>query len=309
MQTILGAGGVIAIELAKNLTDYTKEIRLCSRNPKKVNITDELFPCDLINPDKVMEAVKGSEVTYLTVGFPYETKVWQSTWPVVMRNTIDACKKHGSKLVFFDNVYLYDPEQIEHMTEETMVGPASKKGKVRAEIVKMLEREMANHTLKATIARAADFYGPGNDKSFLMMSVFDNIKKGKKANWLGSVKFKHSFTFTPDAGKATAMLGNSEDAYGETWHLPTAKNPPTGDEWIAAIAKEMKAEPKSQVAGKVLLRIMGLFIPIMGELVEMLYQYDRDYVFDSSKFENQFGMKPTPYDEGIRISLEQAYSN
>ena len=193
------------------------------------------------------------------------------------------------------------------MTEETPVGPTSKKGKVRYEIVKMLEKEMANNSLKALIARSADFYGPGNDKSFLMMAVFDNFKQGKKANWLGSTKYKHSFTFTPDAGKATALLGNSEDAYGQAWHLPTAQNPPTGKEWIAAIAKEMDREPKSQVAGKILVKIMGLFNPIMKELHEMLYQYDRDYVFDSTKFEKQFSMKPTPYNEGIRICVEKEF--
>jgi len=106
--------------------------------------------------------------------------------------------------------------------------------------------------------------------------------------WLGSVDYKHSFTYTPDAGKATALLGNATGAYNQAWHLPTAPNPFTGKEWIEIIASEMGVEPKFQVIQKFFVRVIGLFVPIMKETAEMMYQYEQDYVFDSSKFENKF---------------------
>ena len=56
-QTILGAGGAIGIELAKALATYTTDIRLVSRNPKKVNLSDELFPADLTSSEDVFKAV------------------------------------------------------------------------------------------------------------------------------------------------------------------------------------------------------------------------------------------------------------
>jgi len=92
------------------------------------------------------------------------------------------------------------------------------------------------------------------------------------------------------------------------WHLPTAPNPLTGKQWIEAIAKEMGVQPKFQVATKFIVRLMGLFIPIMHEMNEMMYQYDRDYVFDSSKFEQRFGIVPTCYQEGIREIVKADYS-
>ena len=138
--------------------------------------------------------------------------------------------------------------------------------------------------------------------------MFKNFAKGKAANWLGSTKYKHSFTYTPDAGKATAILGNTEDAYREVWHLPTASNPPTGKEWIEMIATEMDVKPKVQVAGKPLVKVIGWFDPIMKELYEMIYQNDRDYVFDSSKFEKRFSFKPTPYKEGIKEIVANDYA-
>ena len=308
MQTILGAGGAIGIELAKALKEYTNEIKLVSRNPKKVNDSDLLFQADLTNPENVLNAVKGSEIVYLTVGLPYKTKVWQSTWPLVMKNVIDACLEHQSKLVFFDNIYMYDGSNLNPITENTPINPRSKKGKVRKEIMQMIWDAVKDHGLQAVIARCADFYGPSiKNTSALTEVVFNPLSKGKKANWLGSDKYKHSFTYTVDAAKATAVLGNSEDAYGETWHLPTSENPLTGKEWIETIAKEFGVQAKYQVAGKSLVRLIGLFSPVMRELVEMMYQYEQDYVFNSDKFVTKFNFKPTPYIDGIREIISKDY--
>lgn len=309
MQTILGSGGAIGIELAKALKKYTDNIRLVSRNPEVVNPDDQLFSADLTEATEVMSAVEGSQIVYLTVGFPYNTKLWKATWPLVMGNVIDACKAHHAKLVFFDNVYMYDPDHLNPMTEETPINPQSKKGKIRAEIAAMILDEVKDGNIQALIARSADFYGPSLNTSVLTETVFKNLVKGKKANWLGPVSYKHSFTYTPDAGKATALLGNTSDAYNQVWHLPTASDPPTGKEWIEAIAAQMGVEAKYQAAPKFLVRIMGLFMPIMREMVEMMYQNDRDYVFDSSKFEKKFEMRPTPYAEGIKEIVESDYTS
>ena len=299
MQVILGAGGGIGIELAKELKSYTNEIRLASRSPKKINIDNELVTCDLTKPMDVDEAVKGCKVAYLTVGLPYQLKIWQENWPLVMNNTIAACKKNKTKLVFFDNIYMYNPDKLNPMTEETEIMPVSKKGKVRAEIAQMVLDEIKTGNLIALIARAADFYGPGIKNSVLNEVVFNNLKVGKKANWFCSVNHLHNFTYTPDAAKATAILGNSDMAFGQVWHLPTAK-PITGKQWIEKIANELGVKPKTQIATKFILQLMGLFNPIMKEVVEMLYQYDRDYNFDSSKFESTFNLKPTSVDDGIK---------
>lgn len=300
MQTILGAGGAIGNDLAKELNAYTSEIRLVSRHPKKVNDNDELFSADLTDPHQVDAAIAGSEVVYLMVGLEYNIKVWRRDWPPLMRNVVNACKKHGAKLVFFDNIYMYDIGHIGHLTEETPLNPPSKKGQVRAQLVSMIMDEVKAGRLTALIARAADFYGPGITTSILQEMVPKNLKQGKKANWFASVDKKHSFTYTPDAAKATAILGNTPDAFNQVWHMPTAAPPWTGRQFIEAFAREMGVQPRFMVVGKFMLRILGLFIPIMKEFVEMIYQYDRDYVFDSSKFEQRFDFKPTSYEEGVK---------
>lgn len=258
-----------------------------------------MFSCDLTNAMEVDKAVKGCEVAYLTVGLPYKTKVWKEQWPLIMKNVIAACKKHKTKLVFFDNIYMYHPNKLSPMTEETEIAPISKKGKVRAEIAQMVLDEIKSGKLEALIARAADFYGPAITNSVFNEVVFKNLKAGKKANWFCSVNKLHSFTFTPDAAKATALLGNTKTAYNQVWHLPTVE-PLTGKEWIERVANELRVEPKTQVVSKLIIRLIGLFNSIMKEFVEMLYQWDRDYNFDSSKFETVFKIKPTPVNDAIQ---------
>lgn len=303
MQTILGANGAIGTELAKALKTYTNKIRIVSRNPKKINESDELFAADLTDAAQVDKAIEGSEIVYLTIGFEYKLKVWQKNWPKLMRDVIASCQKHKAKLVFFDNIYLYDKSEIPHMTENSRINPAGKKGKVRAEIAKMILDEVQHRTLTALIARSADFYGPDSNNNITRI-IFDDFKKGKKASWLVNANKQHNFTYTPDAGKATALLGNTADAFNQVWHLPTTHEKINGKQWIEAIAKEMNVAPKYQVLPVWLMGVLGIFLPQIRELKEISYQSDRDYFFDSSKFEKRFGINPTPVETGIHETIK-----
>ena len=309
MQVILGSGGAVANELAKVLPEYTDKIRLVSRNPVKINDTDELFKGDLTDERDAKKAVEGADVAYLTVGLPYKKKVWAALWPMVMENVIKACQKHNVKLVFFDNIYMYDRNHLSLMDEETPIRPTSKKGEVRKEIADMLMRAIDRGRINGLIARCADYYGPGIERNGMLNEMmFKPLHQNKKASWLCSMKYRHSITYVPDAARGTAILGNTEDAYGQVWHLPTADNPPTGQQWLEMIANEMGRKPSSQVANRLIIALMGLSNPILGEVREMMYQYDRDYVFDSSKFNQKFNFTPTSYPDGVKEVVAKDYS-
>ena len=304
MQTILGAGGAIGKSLATELKNYTDKIRLVSRTPQKVAETDELVAADLTNEDQTDAAVAGSEVVYLTAGLEYKLKVWQQQWPAIMQNVIHACQKHGAKLVFFDNVYMYDGNSLHNMKEDTSINPFSEKGKVRAALAQMIMGEVAQGTLTAMIVRSADFYGPGVGNSILMETVYKNFKKGKKAMWMGDAAKIHSMTYVPDAAKATALLGNTPDAYNQVWHLPTDDQKLTGKDWIGLFAKEMNVAPKFSTMGKGMLKVVGIFVPFLRELPEMMYQNDRDYFFNSQKFTDHFPFQVTPYQQGVKETVK-----
>jgi nucleoside-diphosphate-sugar epimerase len=299
MQTILGANGVIGINIAKTLPQFTNQIRLVSRNPKKVNETDEVFSADLLNAAQISEAVKGSEVVYLCAGLPYKIQVWQQQWPVIMNNVIEACKKHNSKLVFYDNVYSYGKVNG-WMTEETPYNPCSKKGEVRAKIATQLMDETKKGNIEAMIVRGADFYGPQTPLGFVTVMVFENYAKGKKAQLMISDKTKHSYTYTPDSGKATALLGNTSSAFNQIWHSPCDKNVLTGKEFVELAAKAFGVQPKYTVLPKWMIWMAGLFNSNIASAVEMLYQNEVDYLFSSEKFEKVFpAFEITSYKNGI----------
>lgn len=304
-QTILGAGGAIGIELAKALPTYTSDIRLVGRHPKPVNATDELFKADLTIRDEVFKAVGGSEIVYLVVGFDYNTKLWQQRWPTLIKNVMDACVENNSKLVFFDNVYAIGGDQVNHITESSPISPTSKKGDVRAEVDRLILERVERGKLNAIIARSADFFGGVKEKSILMNLVYDNLVKGKKAQWFCSTSVVHSTSYTPDLGKGTALLGNSADAYDQIWNLPTDPEKITGQGWIDLFANEMQTSNKSQVLPGWGLLALGLFVPVLKEMYEMRYQYDRDYYFDSSKFNKRFNYTPTTNAEAVRQTVKE----
>jgi nucleoside-diphosphate-sugar epimerase len=302
MQTILGANGVIGVELSRALRGYTDRIRQVSRTPRATAPSDELVSADLLDADATARAVAGSSVAYLVAGLKYDTTVWQEQWPRVMRHAIDACKRHGAALVFFDNVYAYG--RVEGaMTEETPYNPCSRKGEVRARIAELFMDEVRRGNLRGMIVRAADFYGPGAVLSVTHATVMERLKKGRTPQWIGNPRAVHSFTYTPDAGRTVALLGNTESAYGQVWHALTSPEPITGEQFVR-IACEVAGRPyRLQVAPRWVLRAMGLFVPVLRENMEMLYQFEHDYRFDSSRVARTFGLTATSYRDGIRVTL------
>lgn len=302
MQTILGATGQIADELAKELhRHYTKEIRLVSRNPRKVNDTDQLFPADLLNAEATQRAVAGSKIAYLTVGLPMDTQRWATQFPLMMRNVIQACERHQCKLVFFDNTYMYaKTRQVQ--TEESPFVARGPKSRIRAQITNMLLDAMADRKVEAVICRAPEFYGPDKTKGITQSMVFNNIRKNRQLRVPITDDTLRTLIWTPDASRATALIGNTPDAYQQTWHLPCDDNRLTYREMI---------ELTSEICGK---RLDYAVIPTwkfqwrslsrkpVRELLELLPRYKYDNIFISNKFKKRFPeFQWMTYQEGIRL--------
>jgi nucleoside-diphosphate-sugar epimerase len=300
MQTILGAGGGAGTEITRELSNYTKDIRVVSRNPKKVNETDQLIKADLTDPAQLDKAVEGSEIVYVTIAFPYSIKVWRELWPKFMRNLIETCSKYKSRIVFIDNVYMYDPKFLSDMTEETPINPISEKGKVRTEVARMIIDAVEKNKVEAIIARAPDFYGPGLKNTMFYQSVYSNLVKDKNPQWLGKLDAFHNYIYSKDLGRSVAMLGNTSDAYNQVWHLPTTNQKLTNRQWIELMMSAMKKQKKIQTMPDWMINMLGIFVPILKELQDVGYQFNNDYFFNSSKFNKRFNFTPTSPEEGIK---------
>lgn len=307
MQTILGANGQIGEELARELKrNYTSDIRIVSRNAKKVNDTDTVFSADLSDREKAIEAVKGSEIAYFTLGLPMDTDLWEKQFSVILKNVIEACKINGTKLVFFDNTYMY-PQNNQALTEQTPFTPVGRKGKVRKEMAEMLLKEMKAGTIEAVICRAPEFYGPGKTQSITNSLIFNAIKENKKLKVPLRDDKLRSLIWTPDASRATALIGNIPDAYGQTWHLPVDDHKLNYKEFIALASEIYGKEFKYSVIPKLAFTIGALFNKNAKELQELLPRYQYDNLFDDSKFRKRFPeFQVTTYRQGIeQIKKEQ----
>jgi nucleoside-diphosphate-sugar epimerase len=306
MHTILGAGGPVANALTTELVKNNVPLRLVSRRPVDVqgnNITWR--KADLLNYKQVQEATQGATVIYLCAGLVYDARIWQEQWPVIIRNVINVTKENNARLIFFDNVYMYGLVDGP-MKEDTPYHPLSEKGKVRAAIASTIMDEVKAGTLNASIARAPDFYGTTSTNAFLDMMVLSKYAQKQGAQWMGDPNKLHNFIYIPDAGRAMYLLGQHPESDNQIWHLPTAPVM-KGHQFLELAARIYGVKPKFMRVRKFMLWILGLFNKLIAGTVEMFYQTDHDYIFNSDKFEKAFNFKPTSYEDGIKEVARTIY--
>lgn len=301
LHTIIGGNGTIGKEVAIQLHKMNIPVRIASRSPRKVNPNDQLFTLNVFNEDSVLEGIKGSAVVYLILGLPYKDKIWLNSFPKAVRSVINACKKEGSKLVYFDNVYMYG--QVNGwMYEDLPEKPASVKGTARMIAADLILEEIKNQQIQAMICRSADFYGdyPAFD---IIKQIAQALEKGKNAMILFTDDKKHSLTYIRDAAKAVAFLAQQPEAYQQIWHMPTDPNALTGKQLVRIIAKILNKESRYKIINKWIIRFLSLFNVPLKELLKLSYQWENDYLFSSDKIEKAFGIKAVPYEQGIRSHL------
>ncbi|MFO1300794.1 MAG: NAD-dependent epimerase/dehydratase family protein [Burkholderiaceae bacterium] len=307
MQTILGATGQIAVELARELRrKHTSELRLVSRNPRKVNETDALVAANLLDAGQTAAAVKGSEVVYFTAGLPPDTALWEAQFPTMLRNALNASRAAGARFVYFDNTYMY-PQDARVLTEDAPFQPNGRKGQVRAAMATMVLEEMARADIPVLIGRAPEFYGPGKTQSFTNALVIDRLRLGEQPRVPLRDDTLRSLIWTPDASRALAALGNAPDAFGQTWHLPCDDERLTYKQFVALAAAAFGRPPDYTVIGGLTMTVAGLFKKEVREIRELLPRYKQDNLFDSTKFKRRFpDFAVTTYREGLRQIREQA---
>lgn len=309
MQTILGANGQIAVELARELRRaHTGDLRLVSRNPRKVNDTDSLMAANLLDAQQTAEAVKGSRVVYFTAGLPPDTQLWETQFPVMLKNALDACRSQRASFAYFDNTYMY-PQDNRLQTEETPFAPVGRKGKVRAAMASMVLEEMARRDFPVLIGRAPEFYGPGKTQSFTNALVIDRLKIGKNPFVPVRDDTRRTLIWTPDASRALAALGNAANTFGQTWHLPCGDDRPTYKEFVTMASAAFGRAASYRVFPKWALYAAGLFLSEVREIRELLPRYEQDNLFDSTKFKRRFpDFEVTTYRRGVDL-IHREWSN
>jgi nucleoside-diphosphate-sugar epimerase len=260
----------------------------------------EVVRADATDPDSTREICRGASVVYHCAGAPYAE--WPAMLPRLMDGIIEGAAAVGARLVYGDNLHAYGPVNGP-MFESHPDRPAGPKGETRARVARQLLDAHRDGYVRATIGRSPDFYGPGVRLAALGEQVFRAALANKPARVLGDVDAAHSYSYIDDFAASLVQLSEYPEAFGEVWHTPNDE-PLTTREMLTLIYCEADAELRFRSNSRLALAVAGWFSPVMREVQETLYQYDRPFVADHSKFARALGARPTRHREAIRATLD-----
>jgi nucleoside-diphosphate-sugar epimerase len=299
---VLGAAGGTGSAVVRELAGRDVRVRAVTRSGKG-DLPDgiELVAADVGSPEGARQACEGAAVVYHCAQPPY------TKWAELFRPMTDAilagAAAAGAKLVFADNLYAYGPPDGP-MTEDTPQGAQGKKARVRIEMANALLRAHADGRLRVTIGRASDYYGPRGTTSTVGENIMKPLLRDKRVRWLGSLDQPHTLNYLEDMARSLVTLGERDEADGQIWHLPAAE-PLTGRHFLELLFEEAGRAPKIGVASRPLIMAGGLFNPLIRELNETLYQFERPFVSDASKFQVAFGpFEPTPHRTAVHRTVD-----
>jgi nucleoside-diphosphate-sugar epimerase len=304
---LFGAAGAIGRSIAVALRTRGVSYRVVGRQRPRLeeefghDPLAEIATWDSDDPASIRAAAEDVETIIYLVGVPYNHF---ELHPVLMQKTLHGAIEAGvEQLVLIGTVYPYGIPQSEKVTEQHPRNPHTFKGRMRKEQEDLLLEAHAEGRIRGTILRLPDFYGPGVEASFLH-SLFKAAARGGTADMIGPIDKPHEFMYVPDVGPAVLDLAAHPEAFGTWWNFAGA-GVTTQRQIVDEVFRLAGRPPRIRVAGKFVLRLMGLFNPFLRELVEMHYLVTTPVLMDDTALHRLLGtVHKTSYSDGIRETLD-----
>ncbi|WPB77490.1 NAD-dependent epimerase/dehydratase family protein [Archangium violaceum] len=303
---LFGASGSIGHSVVQALRAQGRGYRVVGRSRSSLqrefgaDSRAELVTWNPDDPASVRDAARGVSTLIYMVGVPYTDF---HLHPVLMRRTLDAAIAEGvERLVMISTVYPFGRPRTERVTEAHPREPHTFKGRMRKEQEDLVLEAGASGAIQTTLLRLPDFYGPGVERSFLYRA-FRAALDGKRAQLIGPIDTPHEFVYVPDVGPVVTALMDEPRAYGQAWNLAGA-GVTSQKELVERIYAEVGRRPKVMTLHRPLMRVLGLFDPMLREFVEMDYLHTTPVIMDDSALRGLIEVRKTPYAEGIRQTLE-----
>jgi nucleoside-diphosphate-sugar epimerase len=292
--------GPLGLAVAGRLMSSGQRVRLVNRSgkadaPKGVEVT----AADVTDPAAARKVCEGAAVVFHCASGPYGR--WTQTLPPIMKGIIEAATAGGARLVYGDNLYAYGPVDgpIREDLPYRPIGPTTR---VRAQVATTLMNAHAAGKVRATIGRASDFYGPRARQSKVGDGLFARLLAGKPAQTMGNPDALHTNTFIHDFAAGLVTLAQRDEALGEVWHIPSAETVTTR-RFIEMVFEQVQRPARLQTVPRLMISMLGVFLPPMRAVKETLYQSERPWVVDHSKFARAFGSRATPHEQAIAETL------
>lgn len=295
---ILGAGPM-GLAIAHQLAAQNASVTIVTRDGRKIGPGVASRKADLSRAEQTIAACEGADVIYQCAAPPYHQ--WTTGFPALQEVAIVAAGATGGVLVAVENLYGYG--RAGTLTEEMPLEATTRKGAVRAQLSKDLLAAHEAGRAKCVAGRATDFFGPAVRMSALGERFWPAALSGKTVDWVGDPDTRHSFAFLPDLAAAYVTLGQTPALWGEAWHLPAL--PAVSVREICEMVRPPEATPtKLRQTPSWLLRAVGLFQPAAGEIVEMRYMYDNDFVIDHARFDATVGVPVSGWDKAMAETVK-----
>jgi nucleoside-diphosphate-sugar epimerase len=301
LHVVLGAGPLGRATAVALLADR-RRVRMVNRSGRleEPPAGAEIVAADLYRADAVRDVAQGAVSLYMAAQPGYTE--WAEKFPPLIDSILTGLEGSGTRLIMGDNLYMYGA--VAGPLHEALPNAATtRKGRVRAAMSDALLEAHRSGRVPVAIARGSDFYGPWVLGSSVGERVFRPALAGKAAQFTGDLDAPHTVTYIGDFGRTLALLGSRDEALGAIWHVPNDRPQITPREFAALIFAELGVPPRVSTMGRTMMRLGGLFIPEARESVEMMYQFERPFVVESSKISSAFAMAPTPMEEAVRETL------
>ena len=299
---VVFGGGPLGLAVAETLAGRGRRaVRLVTKSGRAdPSGAVQVLAADVSHPERAAEAARGAAVIYHCVGADYGH--WQQLLPPVMAGAMHAAEATGARIVYGDNLYAYGPVDGP-LTEDLPSKATGLNGRIRGDLAARLLNAHRAGRLRATIGRASDFFGPRVRLSTIGERVFGALLRGKPARLLGNPDLPHTVTYIYDFAEGLVTLGERDEALGEVWHVPSAETLSLR-QFVGLVAAKAGGPARVQVTPSWIIRFLSLFNPTLRAVAEQLYQSERTWVVDHSKFANAFGAHPSPHPEAIARTLD-----
>jgi nucleoside-diphosphate-sugar epimerase len=301
--------GPVGLAIMDALISQGQTPRMVNRRgirPADMPASVELVSGDVSDPAFTRQAAQGASHIYNATNPEYTE--WLQKFPPLQAAILAAAEAQGAKLISMENVYAYGDPEGRPMTEDMPHAAKTRKGKLRAGMMKELLAAHRAGRVRVVMGMASDFFGPRVLGSSLGDRFFYPLVAGKAAQYIGKPGLPHTYTYMPDIGQALVTLGQKDEALGRAWHMPSPKTISTQE--VLAICGDILGRPlKISTMPKPLFKLLTLFVPVLREIDEMLYEFEKPHIVDHSQYAAAFGDHSTPMRTALEATLKWYQAN
>ena len=304
---VLGATGGVGGAVTANLLRRGWTVRALHRNPAAARARRAEGPTwvagDAMNAIDVLATARGTSLIVHAVN-PPGYRNWDTLVLPMLDNTIAAATATGAQVVLPGTVYNYGPDAFPLVAEDAAQHPISRKGAIRVEMERRLERA-AERGVNALVVRAGDYFGPGAGGNWFSQCL---VKPGRPVTAIthpGEAGTGHQWAYLPDVAETMVSLVERGAAWSglRRFHMDGHWDA-DGTRMVGAIRKAVATSVPTKRFFWWLIRLGSPVVPLFREMAEMRYLWRTPIRLDGALLAETLGSEPrTPLDAAVRSTL------